>query len=300
MNVDEALRQFAESDGLPRQAMAWALENWQAASPRFMARLRAYAGGGDRTEAAERQVFYIVHLSGQMREPRAYEPLCRLIADDPDLEDCLGDAVTETLPGVLINVFDGDPAPLLGAIEATGAYEAARGSALSALGYLVRTKRALDDDTMRALLRRWRRDAEPRDILSFWFAWAGTAAALGYEDLKMDLAVLNKEGIIGAREFGLEDFEEILKFDARRSGGARRVRRSGRAPLDDAIARLEIWGYGDGRRSRRRHVRATRRHAARKRRSFDAPYLNPFRNVGRNDPCPCGSGKKYKKCCLAS
>jgi preprotein translocase subunit SecA len=23
-----------------------------------------------------------------------------------------------------------------------------------------------------------------------------------------------------------------------------------------------------------------------------------FSNVGRNDPCPCGSGKKYKKCCL--
>jgi hypothetical protein len=21
-------------------------------------------------------------------------------------------------------------------------------------------------------------------------------------------------------------------------------------------------------------------------------------NPGRNDPCPCGSGKKYKKCCL--
>jgi hypothetical protein len=24
----------------------------------------------------------------------------------------------------------------------------------------------------------------------------------------------------------------------------------------------------------------------------------PARKVGRNDPCPCGSGKKYKKCCL--
>jgi uncharacterized protein len=23
-----------------------------------------------------------------------------------------------------------------------------------------------------------------------------------------------------------------------------------------------------------------------------------FKGVGRNDPCPCGSGKKYKKCCL--
>jgi hypothetical protein len=21
--------------------------------------------------------------------------------------------------------------------------------------------------------------------------------------------------------------------------------------------------------------------------------------IGRNDPCPCGSGKKFKKCCLA-
>jgi SEC-C motif len=26
--------------------------------------------------------------------------------------------------------------------------------------------------------------------------------------------------------------------------------------------------------------------------------LNPFKNIGRNDPCPCGSGRKFKKCCL--
>lgn len=23
------------------------------------------------------------------------------------------------------------------------------------------------------------------------------------------------------------------------------------------------------------------------------------RKVGRNEPCPCGSGRKFKKCCLA-
>lgn len=28
------------------------------------------------------------------------------------------------------------------------------------------------------------------------------------------------------------------------------------------------------------------------------PYVRPEPKVGRNDPCPCGSGKKYKKCCL--
>ena len=34
----------------------------------------------------------------------------------------------------------------------------------------------------------------------------------------------------------------------------------------------------------------------------EAPVKQPIKNenkVGRNDPCPCGSGKKYKQCCLA-
>lgn len=29
------------------------------------------------------------------------------------------------------------------------------------------------------------------------------------------------------------------------------------------------------------------------------PYVRNEAKVGRNDPCPCGSGKKYKKCCGA-
>jgi preprotein translocase subunit SecA len=27
------------------------------------------------------------------------------------------------------------------------------------------------------------------------------------------------------------------------------------------------------------------------------PVVNTDPKVGRNDPCPCGSGKKYKNCC---
>ena len=30
----------------------------------------------------------------------------------------------------------------------------------------------------------------------------------------------------------------------------------------------------------------------------ETPNVNPARHVGRNDPCPCGLGKKYKHCCL--
>ena len=31
-----------------------------------------------------------------------------------------------------------------------------------------------------------------------------------------------------------------------------------------------------------------------------APLVRATPKVGRNDPCPCGSGKKHKKCCLAA
>lgn len=27
------------------------------------------------------------------------------------------------------------------------------------------------------------------------------------------------------------------------------------------------------------------------------PFIRESPKIGRNDPCPCGSGKKYKKCC---
>ena len=26
------------------------------------------------------------------------------------------------------------------------------------------------------------------------------------------------------------------------------------------------------------------------------PFVRPDRKIGRNEPCPCGSGKKYKQC----
>lgn len=28
--------------------------------------------------------------------------------------------------------------------------------------------------------------------------------------------------------------------------------------------------------------------------------VREYEKIGRNDLCPCGSGKKYKKCCLSS
>ena len=35
-------------------------------------------------------------------------------------------------------------------------------------------------------------------------------------------------------------------------------------------------------------------------RSFATSFQRDHPKVGRNDPCPCGSGKKFKKCCGAA
>lgn len=32
--------------------------------------------------------------------------------------------------------------------------------------------------------------------------------------------------------------------------------------------------------------------------SSQKPIVNGGRKVGRNDKCPCGSGKKFKQCCI--
>lgn len=28
------------------------------------------------------------------------------------------------------------------------------------------------------------------------------------------------------------------------------------------------------------------------------PSVREYKKIGRNDPCPCGSGKKFKNCCM--
>ncbi len=45
-------------------------------------------------------------------------------------------------------------------------------------------------------------------------------------------------------------------------------------------------------------VRRLYRHFAARRNQARHPFVRNTPKVGRNDPCPCGSGKKYKHCCL--
>jgi len=60
------------------------------------------------------------------------------------------------------------------------------------------------------------------------------------------------------------------------------------------LSGLPLTPPGDGRRRREREATP-----GRSLKPAASAITAPRAKVGRNDPCPCGSGKKYKKCCGA-
>ena len=46
------------------------------------------------------------------------------------------------------------------------------------------------------------------------------------------------------------------------------------------------------------NVRSLFQHFLKQREQASAPIVRDKEKVGRNDPCICGSGKKFKQCCL--
>ena len=302
MNVDEAWTLMSEAEELPTEALQWSLDHWDEVSARYLAKLRAAANGASMSESDYEALFYVVHMFAEKFDTRAYVPLCELIAKDDALEMWLGDAITETLPGILINLFDGDVEPLKRAIESPKGDDFARCAALNALAYLVRAKGALGDEDMRAYLARLGQEALPREPNTIWATWAFSIAQLGYEPMRADVARVFSKHWIDEIEAELQDFYAELQLARSEPDGLAAFKGAGIRPFGSTIETLASWSANDD---------AFDEGEAEA--EFDgepgelppwigdeAPYRNPFRDVGRNDPCPCGSGKKYKKCCLAA
>ena len=246
MSVNEALRQLAAGGAFPLDGLQWTLDHWNRASPRLLRRLGDFAARRDRSGAAGLEAFYIVHLCGEKGDTGAYAPLCRMIAEDPAIDEWLGDGVTETLPGILIKVFAGDVSALQRAIESAAGYEFARASALAALGYLVRSRRVMTDADMAGYLRRIRDDFTPYGASVIWAAWAATAANLGFAQLRGDVESLIREGLLSTEVFDLDCFDRQVELALSDASGLAGFESDYVGPLDDAISTLEkLSGLGD-------------------------------------------------------
>ncbi len=71
-------------------------------------------------------------------------------------------------------------------------------------------------------------------------------------------------------------------------------------PLDEIRSTIEEQHPDFYKQLLRRHEKLKMIYLNCRRKHYSPPQTITGRKVGRNDPCPCGSGKKYKKCCLKS
>jgi len=69
------------------------------------------------------------------------------------------------------------------------------------------------------------------------------------------------------------------------------------ALVGDFLSALEGQGRLGGGRALGAHARALKTAHAESSREVTAPIRRNYSRLGPNDPCPCGSGRKYKKCC---
>ncbi len=281
MTLDEAfdvLSGLQPQDELP--AMQCLLDAWDVAGPRCRALLHDYVQGRDVSEQTEGSLFFVAHLLGEKADTASFEDLCTL-AGDPERGSLLfGEAYGAPLPQILVRCFNGDVTPLRSIIESRAADPFLRGGALLVVAYLTATKRVPRPDT-HAYLSALFGTLLPQDDEYVWFGWVMAVGLLGFGALAGQVGTVFDRGLIPAQMMRFQDFRAELQSAMSDPASLEGFDEMGIGPLGSAIAALEDFGAEDGP-------------------PVETPYVNPVRGVGRNDPCPCGSGKKFKKCCLAA
>jgi SEC-C motif len=125
----------------------------------------------------------------------------------------------------------------------------------------------------------------------------------GVRDAAGSFLVTFLAGACDVRGIEPEDVEEadlrmVLAGPVARLGIPKGVRGEVPAVCGALLAYLEAEGRLSGGRMLGAFVGALRGAYLEAASGKRAPIVRPGSKLGRNDPCPCGSGKKYKKCCL--
>jgi uncharacterized protein len=291
LTTDAILEAFATPDGrLPRAAIEQAIARWPEVSPALLACLNEAAEGKSRSDPTDNILSISIYLMAQMRDLRAYRPLCTLIAIEDRADYLLGDGITEELKFILARVYDGDPAPLRSLIENPNADEFVRDAGILAIAWLTAIGRIGRDETA-AYLRDLHARLLPRAECQIWSGWEQAIARLGLADLAPLVEDAFSRGWISDTILEPRDFHQDLAQAQQAADpiGAFPPYERDDGSLDNAAQMLSTWSLFQPPEPVRKLPTPP---------SLGGPIRNPYRDIGRNDPCPCGSSKKFKKCCL--
>jgi Protein of unknown function (DUF1186)/SEC-C motif len=310
MTISEIIAALTPYTGrFPKAAVQEAVAQREAITPHLLEAMVQVANAPEEFAKREHDMLHVfaVYLLAQFREKRAYLHLVKSLAAPAEAVDRLfGDTVTERLKNILASVYDGNPEPLKRLIEDEAVFKYVRGAAVDAfliLAYTGQISPQQVSDYYRSLFR----EKLPRQYGLVWNHLACAVADLPAPELIEDLRKVFEEGLVDHNDWDLKRLERDACTPVEQKPDSMRSRFG---LVGDAISEMEWWA------SFHRHEKPSR---LRSPRPVMPPFTSPARRtetradspplakatpppkhkpkVGRNEPCPCGSGKKFKKCC---
>ncbi len=299
--IEEYLAALASEQQLPRYAIAQCTIRIEESAPAMLAVLEWAADGEPLSQEGEMLLFRGIHILGAARNTQACRPLLRLLRRPVDeLDRLLGDAVTEVLARIVAGVFDGDAEALFDHIVDGSIDHFIRDALLGATAFLT-WKGLIERERMQRFLVEFHQKRLAADEDEVWIGWLQAIALLGLRDLAPLVRSAWDEGRVPPDMLTRSDFEQDLLEAEQRPDDIERFNDHGLGYIEDAIEVLEWTDYveDEDQNGVFDEENPLGEDLFKENYSPMEPVRNPLRHVGRNDPCPCGSGKKAKKCCLA-
>ncbi len=285
--IIEELRYAKDDRRFPRQALEHAIAARQEITPHL---LSALEDTRDRyLELAEDSGYmahlYATYLLAQFRERRAYPLIVDLFSLPIDaLDRLMGDVITEDLGPILASVCGTDTTLIAGMIENENLDEYVRGSAISALLSLVAVETLTREEVIGYFTELFRGKLARR-ASQVWNDLVSASARLCAVELSGEVELAYRHGLVWPGYISPEDVEEDFALGPE-GVVARLASDPHRLPIRDAIPAMEWWAAFE---KPKKPKKAPGR--------VGSVATEKSTKIGRNQPCPCGSGKKYKKCC---
>jgi hypothetical protein len=293
MDVERIIQEFRHHKKLPVEAIRAARANRETLVPRFIAAFEEFTEGNNRNELAN-VLFFAFYLLGEWREKSAYRPLARFLrCPSEDVDLVLGDdGVTGHSHRVMAAVFDGSPQPLYELILDPAADQFVR-SRMCEVVAMVTLRGAMQRDDAASFLRACFAYLTPQQDCFVWDGWQSAVALLGLTELRPLVEEAFNRGSIDPSWMRFKHFEEDLQW-ALEHPEAPYQRQDEYTLWGDSIEELLTW-WSFSKDTSKEQISPRELYLPG---WLSEPAVNPYREIGRNDPCPCGSGKKFKKCCL--
>jgi hypothetical protein len=218
--------------------------------------------------------------------------------------DLFGDAVTSFLSRTLVTMIGDRLEALDELVRNRELNEYVRWAAAEAFTVLMRYGRLTRVEAVERL-RHHLREAIANEDHAMANGLVNELAPLLPREAYDDIVEAYGRGLVDEFLIGLEDVDRYI---AEGEAGFRRWLARCRPTANDTVAELEGWACFQPEPPPRPVPKASflaqEPPTTPKRALADRPFAKPTdvpaapaRHIGRNDPCPCGSGKKFKKCC---